>query len=217
MPSPLAGWWHFFPELLFDCGTNIKANWASLGEIARKCSFGFLPTIIYTILDACLNFLVLILPILRVFRLEWPLSKRLQVLGCFMLGRLATAAAFVRMVVFIETDIPSAELAHQTILGLPSYDVLGIVSAEIFWTIIESTVAIIAVCLPAIKKVVSIATFSDWVGLSTLRRYYNSSCQTTMQGSASYYPELSNNEKFINIDSAGSTPRIPDGFLQIFL
>lgn len=49
--------------LFFDCGANIAANWGSLEEIGAQCPFGFLPTIIYTILDACFDLFVLVLPI----------------------------------------------------------------------------------------------------------------------------------------------------------
>ena len=53
----------FFFGLLFDCGLQFDANWGSLAEIAETCPFGFLPTIIYTILDACLDLFVLLLPV----------------------------------------------------------------------------------------------------------------------------------------------------------
>lgn len=60
----VTGWTiSFFFGLLFDCGLNFSANWGSLSEIAEQCPFGFLPTIIYTILDACLDLFVLVLPI----------------------------------------------------------------------------------------------------------------------------------------------------------
>lgn len=49
--------------LFFDCGSELSANWGSLAEIAQKCPFGFMPTIIYTILDACLDLFVLVLPL----------------------------------------------------------------------------------------------------------------------------------------------------------
>ena len=40
-------------------------------------------------------------------------------------------------------------------MGFPVYDVVGIVGAEMFWTMIESTVALIAICLPTIGKAVN--------------------------------------------------------------
>ena len=52
----------FFFGLFFDCGSHFAANWGSLNEIAEECPFGFLPTIIYTILDACLDLIILVFP-----------------------------------------------------------------------------------------------------------------------------------------------------------
>lgn len=57
-------------------------------------------------------------------------------------------------------------------MGLPVYDVLGIVTAQMFWTMVETTVAITAVCLPAIKKIMSWSAFGK--SLSDLGRYMKS-------------------------------------------
>ncbi|KJX97467.1 hypothetical protein TI39_contig487g00005 [Zymoseptoria brevis] len=135
----VAGWTlAFFFGLLFDCGLQFDANWKSLGEIAEQCPFGFLPTIIYTILDACLDF--------------------------------ATAAAFVRMTIFIQTSIPSQMMNRTSVMGLPIYDILGIVGNEVFWTMIETTIALIAVCLPAIRRIVLSSRFRKSLGLGVLSR-----------------------------------------------
>lgn len=71
-----SGWMvAFFFGLFFDCGKNISANWGSLNEISEQCSFGFLPTIIYTILDAVLDLSILFFPI------PWVCSVRNFIMG----------------------------------------------------------------------------------------------------------------------------------------
>lgn len=45
-------------------------------------------------------------------------------------------------------------------MGYPVYDVVGIVSAEMFWTMVESTVALMAICLPTLKKVFKLSNLS---------------------------------------------------------
>lgn len=152
----------------------MDANWASLGEIAQQCPFGFLPTVIYTILDACLDLFVLLLPIPWIFQLNLSLTNKLSITGCFLLGSIATAAAFVRMTVFIQTGIPSEAMNRTTVMGLPAYDLLGIVSAEVFWTMIESTVALIAVCLPAVRKAVAKSAFGKALGFASFSRMMRS-------------------------------------------
>ncbi|KAM3421340.1 hypothetical protein BST61_g1737 [Cercospora zeina] len=179
----------FFFGLLFDCGTHFSANWGSLGEIAERCPFGFLPTVVYTILDACLDLFVLLLPIPWIFQLHLSLSNKISITCCFMLGSIATAAAFVRMTVFIQSGIPSEAMNRTTVMGLPTYDVLGIVSAEVFWTMIECTVALIAVCLPAVRRAVARSALGRALGLSTVSRVLRS--MGSLKGTRKIAPALS--------------------------
>ncbi|KAF4303605.1 hypothetical protein GTA08_BOTSDO09538 [Botryosphaeria dothidea] len=97
----------FFFGLFFDCGVEFAANWGSLSHIAARCPFGFMPTIIYTILDSVLDLAVLILPLPWIIKLRTPWTRKLYLCSCFMLGAFATAAAFVRMAFFIEAGIPA--------------------------------------------------------------------------------------------------------------
>lgn len=91
-----------------------------------------------------------------------------------MLGSVATAASFVRMTIFIQTGIPSQAMNRSTVLGLPTYDILGIVSAEVFWTMVESTIALIAVCLPAVRKAVAKSALGKALGIASLSRFVRS-------------------------------------------
>lgn len=68
----------FFFGFIFDCQLDFVANWGSLAETGRVCGFGFLPTIIYTILDAVLDLVILIMPLPLVSKqtiLSLPLSR----------------------------------------------------------------------------------------------------------------------------------------------
>lgn len=53
----------FFFGFVFTCRLNFSANWGSLAGISENCPFGFLPTIIFTVLDAVLDLCILILPL----------------------------------------------------------------------------------------------------------------------------------------------------------
>lgn len=109
----------------------------------------------------------------QVLRLRMATSRKISVCGCFLLGGLATVAALVRMTIFIQTGVRSVAMNRQFVLGLPAYDVLGIVSAEMFWAMVETTLAIVAICLPATRKIVNWVFLSEVFGLSALGRYYN--------------------------------------------
>jgi hypothetical protein len=53
----------FFFGFIFDCRLNFAANWGSLASIGENCPFGFQATIIFTVIDAALDFLILLLPL----------------------------------------------------------------------------------------------------------------------------------------------------------
>jgi hypothetical protein len=53
----------FFFGFVFDCRLNFSANWGSLASIGENCPFGFLPTIIFTVIDAFLDLCILVLPL----------------------------------------------------------------------------------------------------------------------------------------------------------
>ncbi|KAL3426737.1 hypothetical protein PVAG01_00246 [Phlyctema vagabunda] len=151
----------FFFGFLFDCQLDFAANWSSLANISEVCGFGFKPTIVFTILDALLDFIILLLPIPYVMRLQMPLQKKLEVTFVFLLGGFSVVAAIIRMTIYIMTSTPSDGLTTQYILGLPNYDVVGIISSEIFWTMVETGVAVIAACLPTIRRSLSNTVISS--------------------------------------------------------
>ncbi|KAF4537468.1 Plasma membrane protein pth11-like protein [Lasiodiplodia theobromae] len=114
----------FFFGFTFACGTNFATNWASLAEIGEKCGFGFMATVVYAILDAVLDFIILVLPFPWIWKLQMPAIRKLQVCGVFMLGGVAVASAIVRMVICIQQSTPSSALEKATVMGMPPYDIL---------------------------------------------------------------------------------------------
>jgi hypothetical protein len=59
-------------------------------------------------------------------------------------------------------------------MGLPTYDILGIVTGEVFWTMIETTIALIAVCLPAVRRIVLSSALGRSLGFGSVSRLYRS-------------------------------------------
>jgi hypothetical protein len=45
-------------------------------------------------------------------------------------------------------------------MGMPTYDIIGITSHGLFWTVVETHVALIACCLPTLRTLFSKARFS---------------------------------------------------------
>lgn len=74
------------------------------------------------------------------------------------------------------------------IMGLPVDDAVGLVSAEMFWTMIETTVALIAICLPAIKKTVNSSGIGKFFGLGAVRNRHSVYCYANRTWSNSTTP-----------------------------
>ncbi|KAH3910065.1 hypothetical protein HBI56_127970 [Parastagonospora nodorum] len=145
----------FFFGFVFTCRLNFSANWGSLAGISEHCPFGFLPTIIFTVLDAVLDLCILILPLPCIWALKLPSARKAQVFGVFLLGGFALSAATVRMVICIKQNTPSNAVREELIMGMPIYDIVGITSHGLFWTVVEVNVALIACCLPTLRPILS--------------------------------------------------------------
>jgi ABC-type polysaccharide/polyol phosphate export permease len=44
-------------------------------------------------------------------------------------------------------------------MGMPTYDIIGIISHCLFWTMVETKVALIACCLPTLRPILSLVAF----------------------------------------------------------
>lgn len=80
-------------------------------------------------------------------------------------------------------------------MGMPTYDIIGITSHGLFWTMIETNVALVACCLPCLRPILSIAAFGTFIssfgsflqdvgsalGSSKLQRQELSSSQSTRE------------------------------------
>ncbi|KAJ6278946.1 hypothetical protein J3E71DRAFT_355930 [Bipolaris maydis] len=176
----------FFIGFIFDCRLNFAANWGSLASIAENCPFGFEATIAFTVLDAFFDLCILLLPLPWIWRLQMPTIRKIQLCGVFLLGGFAVASAVVRMVICIKQNTPSAALDQQYIMGMPTYDITGITSHGLFWTVVETNIALIACCLLKIRPVFSISGLgSIMVSMGSFLQKVGSSMGTHNSKSAS--------------------------------
>ncbi|KAL3418483.1 hypothetical protein PVAG01_10199 [Phlyctema vagabunda] len=177
------------------CGTSFAINWSSLADIGANCGFGFQATVAYGIFDAVLDFISLLLPLPMIWTLQMPFQRKIQVTFVFLLGGFALAAAIVRMIIFIEQNSPQAALGQATIMGMPPYDIIGITSAGLYWTIIEVNVALISCCLPTLHAIFTLANLGS--ALTNLGRHISSlgSALSSEKGSQ-YSSNISRPEEF---------------------
>ncbi|CAN9124011.1 unnamed protein product [Alternaria alternata] len=198
----------FFFGFIFDCRLNFAANWGSLASIAENCPFGFEATIAFTVLDAVFDLCILLLPLPWIWRLQMPTVRKIQLCGVFLLGGFAVASAIVRMVICIKQNTPSAALDQQFIMGMPTYDITGITSHGLFWTVVETNVALIACCLPKLRPVLSMAGLGSlMVSMGSLLQRMGSSMGTQNSNSASNGSGQFSKISAATVVTVGSKPR----------
>ncbi|CRG86932.1 hypothetical protein PISL3812_03945 [Talaromyces islandicus] len=94
------------------------------------------------ITDIIVDFLVLVLPIPMVLRLQLGFRQRLAILGIFLLGTLAAASSIARLVVYLRFD--DVTIVHP---DDRAYYMCGIFIV----TVLEMDLAIISACLPTLR------------------------------------------------------------------
>ena len=138
----------------FPCGSHFSAYWGSFEETAEFCVDTFGLFVSNTISDVIMEFLILVLPLPFIWQLHMPASKKLGVSSVFLLGIFSLAAGTIRMGFMLKVQYFSHPGQTEPVLGLPSYDILGIVSFVLFWQLIQIGVAMVACCLPAMRPLV---------------------------------------------------------------
>ncbi|KAI9692292.1 MAG: hypothetical protein M1822_006523 [Bathelium mastoideum] len=88
----------YFFVTLFECGVHPAVLWAgSKAAQDATCIDTSHLLLSFAITDVITDFLVLVLPIREVWRLQMEIKKKYAVTGIFVLGALSTAAGIVRL------------------------------------------------------------------------------------------------------------------------
>ncbi|KAI0194213.1 hypothetical protein F4808DRAFT_464518 [Astrocystis sublimbata] len=95
--------------------------------------------------DFITDFLILLLPVYKVWQLQMSLSRKLTLIGIFLLGILVSIVGLIR--IGFLTQIYRV-LANTAIPDLTWY-----YSPVYYWTIVESNVGVVSACLPTLYPV----------------------------------------------------------------
>jgi len=90
------------------------------------------------------DFIIVALPVPMVVRLHMLTERKVAVLSVFALGAVAVAASIIRLIIFYHAK----EVAFQ-----PGQDNDLLLTQILFWSFIESALALIACCLPLVHSV----------------------------------------------------------------
>ncbi|KAF1961219.1 hypothetical protein CC80DRAFT_488548 [Byssothecium circinans] len=113
-------------------------------ELTSKCINPFVYMYALSISDFITDAIIILIPIPMVWKLHLPTRRKFGVSLIFLLGSLAALASLIRLI----------WMADMMAIGTnPSKhpDPLTMLSNELFWYVIESELALLAVCLPALS------------------------------------------------------------------
>ncbi|ORY16642.1 hypothetical protein BCR34DRAFT_597641 [Clohesyomyces aquaticus] len=128
---------------LSACRADFSAHWSSK-SFETKCTNTFWMLYGLAISDFIMDCLIIILPIPIIWQLYLEPSRKIGVLIVFLLGSLATAASLIRLIwLRWVINLGATPHAHS--------DPLSLISTELFWNLVEVTVALLAVCLPPLS------------------------------------------------------------------
>ncbi|KAI9655105.1 MAG: hypothetical protein M1821_005588 [Bathelium mastoideum] len=143
----------FFFISIFECGTNIKANWGSFADYAEYCINLFTLVIAIAITDVILDVAVVILPLPFIWKLQMPTKQKLGVSLIFLFGLFSIAAGATRLAMNIDVNYLHHPGGVSPVLGLRADDVIGIVGFTIFWQLVQVGVAVVAANLLTVRPI----------------------------------------------------------------
>lgn len=143
----------FFFAILFRCGTQFWALWAPLKYLLANCYSSTPMFQAFSITDVITDVFIIALPIYWTSRLQMTLRKKLAVCGVFLLGAVVVAAGAARLAIFIQ----------QTNNPYLNADGIGHLTTEIYWSMIEMGISVVAACLPAIWPLLGKASLESMV------------------------------------------------------
>ncbi|KAF2680441.1 hypothetical protein K458DRAFT_251755, partial [Lentithecium fluviatile CBS 122367] len=128
---------------LSACRGDFGAHWSS-SSFQTKCINTFWMLYGLAIFDFITDCLIILIPIPMIGKLHLDPGRKLGISIVFLLGTLATAASLVRLIwLRWVINIGATSKAHS--------DPLSLISTELFWYLIEVTVALLVVCLPPLS------------------------------------------------------------------
>ncbi|KAI1382875.1 uncharacterized protein F4822DRAFT_435250 [Hypoxylon trugodes] len=188
----------FFFAILFRCGTQFWALWAPLKFLLANCYASTPMFQAFSISDVITDVLILAMPIYWTSRLHMTFSKKLAVCGVFLLGAVVIAAGAARLAIFVK----------QTNNPYQNADGIGHLTTEIYWSMIEMGISVVAACLPAIWPLISKISLESMV--HTVRSMF--SLESIAQSASSRSRrQMSTNERNDNERGSGPYERFSGG------
>nr|AUW30967.1 putative GNAT-family acetyltransferase [Cladonia uncialis subsp. uncialis] len=129
----------FFFGFLLACKDHTSIWWNAASQ--NSC-FNFLAFENgFALSDSLMDVMIMAMPVPMVWRLHMTTGRKIAVTGIFAFGLLAVIASLERLIVFYQA---------KHVAFKPGTDTDLLKTLILFWSLIESVMALLAVCLPAL-------------------------------------------------------------------
>lgn len=146
--------WLFVFEFLtgFECGTHLAALWD--GSYNEFCVLSFATLYGLAISDFLLDLWILVLPIPKILHIHAPLSKKLSLIGIFLLAFVSFGACIARMALYIDVENGGAGY-------LFSHSEMKLTTEQFYYNLLEAGMSCVAINLPSLWTLVSDFSVED--------------------------------------------------------
>ncbi|KAL2047312.1 hypothetical protein N7G274_001333 [Stereocaulon virgatum] len=130
----------FFFATLFEC-FPISQVWTTLYGQHRSC-YQYRPMILgAAVSNMLVDLMIIAMPWPLIWQLQMPVRQKIAVGGVFTLAALVFGFSIARLVIFLQA---SKGFTHE-------YDVTYNLAPSIYWTQVESALAVVSACLPTLR------------------------------------------------------------------
>ncbi|KAF2812872.1 uncharacterized protein BDZ99DRAFT_568176 [Mytilinidion resinicola] len=176
----------FFFAYVFGCGTTFDVYWAGAGaDIIAKCVDTQMMMYALSLSGFLCDALIILIPIPLVWKLQLSTKKKLAVISIFLTGSLAVVASMIKLIWFVwENEHPFN----------PNNDQDLIITAFIFWSMVETQAGLLAACLPTLRSLIQgrsmdsvLNSIHSKLSMHSLRSRSRSDTDSTRKGSVTSY------------------------------
>ncbi|KAF7932852.1 uncharacterized protein EAE98_004151 [Botrytis deweyae] len=148
----------FFFWFLLSCGNKFATRWTTINTLHHNCPSDIQSDLALAISDFLTDVMILGLPIPMVLRLQMSTGRKVAVLAVFGLGSIALVASIVRLALFVNiTGIASGKIKD------PNADNDLLTTRSLFWSMLESGLALVACCLPSLNSLAGLPAFRSMI------------------------------------------------------
>lgn len=167
------------------CHGNVAAEWGSNEVSEQYCTDGEYWEEGWAMSDFITDVFVICLPLPLVWHLHASLKKKIAISCVFLVGLIAVAASTTRFVIYTKL------VFNPTDRNDIDRDLM--VSVSLYWTMVETSLSLIAACLPTLRVLITIKSVDSMirsvrsaVSIHSLRSHHSQGTKRSGDSQGSY-------------------------------